>query len=192
MSISRRSVLLTLGLLVFLVLGYFYVSHLQTLNHAYYPLKKKYEHDQVRVLCQQKGHDLLILCYKDEFYANTRVSNPYERIYLMDLFLHLYKRDLVLTQTNAQKARLKIEFLEISYTYLLLRQSFKINRQNLQAGAILLAKYFAPREDDFKKFVSEVLQSLNIEIQQEETYLTEIQNLRLENLTKKLTELIKQ
>lgn len=190
MSISRRSVILTVLLSIFLVVGYFYVSHLQTLNHAYYPLKKKYEHDQVRTLCQQKGKSLLILCYKEEFYQNVRTSNPYERIYLMDLFMHLYKRDLILTQTNEERSALKLEFLEIAYTYLLLRQNFVINRQNLQAGAILLAKYFAHRELDFQDEVLEVLMTLDKSMNAGVTPLSNAQMIRLKNLKTRLTEVL--
>jgi hypothetical protein len=77
-----------------------------------------------------------------------------QETYLSELFLEIYRRDLVLAHTPKQKALLKLEFIEQSYAFLLLIQTFKINRQNLQVGSLILAKFRT-------KYIQDTFKSLN-------------------------------
>lgn len=140
-SFSKRSVIISLASIILLTVGYFYLSHHSALRGSYIDLKNRYNSNQSRQLCHSRGHKFLTPCFKREFYEVTRESNPYTRTYLAELLQAVYLRDLVLAHTDREKALLKLDFIEQSYTFLLLIQRFKIDRQNLQAGAMVLARF---------------------------------------------------
>jgi hypothetical protein len=137
---SSRSLIILFFSVIIILGGYFYLSHIGALRGEFSRLEGLYNSTRSRAQCQTRGHQTLIGCFKGEFYKVARESNPYTRTYLSELFLEIYQRDLVLAHTPRQKASLKLEFIEQSYAFLLLIQTFKINRQNLQVGALLLAK----------------------------------------------------
>jgi cell division protein FtsI/penicillin-binding protein 2 len=138
--LDKRTVLIFVGSVIFLTFGYLYLSHIQSLRGSFVTLKKQYNSVDSRQLCLSRGQKFLLSCFKSDFYEVTRNSNPYTRTYLAELLLDIYQRDLVIAQNDKEKAMVTLEFIEQSYAFLLLVQSFKIDRRNLQAGAILLAK----------------------------------------------------
>lgn len=126
-----------------LIIGYLYVSHLTIKNgEEIGALYQKYRNTELVRNCDQSENKSLLDCYRKDYYAFVRESDPYERVLAFNLMVELYQRDQVLQISDKGKLQSQIDYLEMIYTFFKLTEKTYVDRSNLRMGAHILVRIY--------------------------------------------------
>lgn len=189
-SISKSNVVIALLFLIVLFIGYMYLSHTQALEENYQPLANEFNKKDIREKCLSQEHKFLIDCFKAPFYKALRTGNSYEGISLYYLKNKLYKRDLVLNSDTQDQMIIKINNLEMTYTFLKLEESRTIDRRSLKIGSLLLTEWKKKQIISEIQKTSELVQEVDSALP--ESTISEVDKKRFEMVRERLNKILDQ
>lgn len=144
MNVVSKSLKFILALL-FLFLGFLYLSHLQSIRGSFKKLNNIFTSPNIREKCSWSEKNNLLRCYRRDYLEFLRQADPYEQYLAFKLHYHLFERELVLQTSEMGQAYLILEHVDLMYLFMQITKEMKIRRSQMQVGQIILAHYYKDR-----------------------------------------------